>query len=195
MLASKSVLRFHELIQMRNNVIIFQLVRPLPRRSRLPAVLSAVAMGLLVFGCKEKPRPAPPPKVQVVTVAPQDVPIYQQWIGTLDGYPNAQIRAQVSGYLIKQDYVEGSEVKKGDLLFELIRGRFRRRWTRRWANWRRTRRSWARRSWTSNVTRRWPSEQAVSQEELDDAIQANLMAKAAVVQADQAAVESATAEP
>ena len=76
-------------------------------------------MGLLVFGCKEKPRPTPPLKVQVVTVTPQDVPIYQQWIGTLDGYPNAQIRAQVSGYLIKQDYLEGSEVKKGDLLFEL----------------------------------------------------------------------------
>jgi len=97
MLASKSVLRFHELIQMRKNVIVFQLAQLLLKRSQLPTILSAVAMGLLVFGCKEKPRPTPPLKVQVVTVTPQDVPIYQQWIGTLDGYPNAQIRAQVSG--------------------------------------------------------------------------------------------------
>ena len=76
-------------------------------------------MGLLFSGCKEKPPPKPPLQVQVVTVTPQDVPIYQQWIGTLDGYPNAQIRAQVSGYLIRQDYAEGGAVKKGDLLFEM----------------------------------------------------------------------------
>jgi len=157
MLASKSVLRFHELIQMRKNVIVFQLAQLLLKRSQLPTILSAVAMGLLVFGCKEKPRPTPPLKVQVVTVTPQDVPIYQQWIGTLDGYPNAQIRAQVSGYLIKQDYLEGSEIKKGTCFLKWIRDRFKRHSTRRWVNWPKTRRSMARRSWTSNVTRRWPA--------------------------------------
>ena len=45
--------------------------------------------------------------------------MYQEWIGTLDGYPNAQIRAQVAGYLMKQDYQEGGTVKQGDLLFEI----------------------------------------------------------------------------
>ena len=142
MLASKSVLRFHELIQMRKNVIVFQLAQLLLKRSQLPTILSAVAMGLLVFGCKEKPRPTPPLKVQVVTVTPQDVPIYQQWIGTLDGYPNAQIRAQVSGYLIKQDYLEGSEIKKGDLLFEVDPRPFQAALDQALVNWPRTRRRW-----------------------------------------------------
>ncbi len=64
-------------------------------------------MGLLFPSCKEEPKPKPPLQVQVVTVTPRDVPIHQQWIGTLDGYPNAQIRAQVSGYLITQDYAGG----------------------------------------------------------------------------------------
>ena len=53
---------------------------------------------LLAAGCKrEAPVAALPQKVLVLTVLPRDVPIYQQWIGTLDGYPNAQIRAQVAG--------------------------------------------------------------------------------------------------
>src|SRR5208282_4827192 len=82
------------------------------------SILAWAVFGLL-FGCKEKPPPPPPPQVQVVTVTQQDVPIYQQWIGTLDGYPNASIRAQVTGYLIKQDYAEGGAVKKNDLLFEI----------------------------------------------------------------------------
>src|SRR5580692_4733006 len=88
---------------------------------RMKKVLWAVSvLSLLTVGCKPAPPAAAvPPKVFVMTVAPRDVPIYQQWIGTLDGYPNAQIRAQVSGYLVKQNYVEGSRVKLGDLLFEI----------------------------------------------------------------------------
>jgi membrane fusion protein (multidrug efflux system) len=191
MLASKSVLRFHELIQMRKNVIVFQLAQLLLKRSQLPTILSAVAMGLLVFGCKEKPRPTPPLKVQVVTVTPQDVPIYQQWIGTLDGYPNAQIRAQVSGYLIKQDYLEGSEIKKGDLLFEVDPRPFQAALDQALGK---LAQDEAQHGKTELDVKRYTplaSEQAISQEELDDAIQANLMA-AAAIQSDKAAVESAT---
>src|SRR5208337_457112 len=71
-------------------------------------------------GCrKPAPAAAQPPEVDVVTVTPRDVPIYKEWIGSLDGYVNARIFAQVTGYLISQDYVEGSEVKKGELLFEI----------------------------------------------------------------------------
>ena len=54
-----------------------------------------------------------------MTVTLQDVPIYQEWIGSLDGFVNAQIRAQVSGYLLSQKYKEGSFVRKGDVLFQI----------------------------------------------------------------------------
>jgi RND family efflux transporter MFP subunit len=54
-------------------------------------------------------------------VEQKDVPIYSEWIGTLDGMVNAEIKAQVQGYLLKQDYTEGSFVKKGQLLFEIDR--------------------------------------------------------------------------
>jgi len=55
----------------------------------------------------------------VVQVEQRDVPIHTEWIGTLDGIVNADIKAQVSGYLLKQNYTEGSFVKKGQLLFEI----------------------------------------------------------------------------
>src|SRR6476469_5046246 len=71
-------------------------------------------------GCRKQPPPKPPPaEVQVITVQPKDAPIYKEWIGSLDGFVNAQIRAQVAGYLQTQKYSEGSLVKKGDLLFEI----------------------------------------------------------------------------
>jgi len=60
-----------------------------------------------------------PPEVQVSAVEQRDVPIYHEWIGTLDGMVNAAIRAQVTGYLLTQNYSEGSFVKKGQLLFEI----------------------------------------------------------------------------
>ena len=62
---------------------------------------------------------APPLEVQVVNVEQRDVPIYKEWIGTLDGVVNADIKAEVSGYLIKQSYTEGSFVEKGQLLFQI----------------------------------------------------------------------------
>jgi membrane fusion protein (multidrug efflux system) len=60
-----------------------------------------------------------PPQVQVARVIQNDVSIYGEWVATLDGYVNAQIQPQVTGYLIKQDYREGSLVHKGDVLFEI----------------------------------------------------------------------------
>ena len=61
----------------------------------------------------------PPPEVEVARVEQRDVPIYREWIGTLDGMVNAAIKAQVTGYLMTQNYTEGSYVKKGQLLFEI----------------------------------------------------------------------------
>jgi len=59
-----------------------------------------------------------PPDVEV-TVEPRDIPVYREWIRTLDGMVYAAIRAQVTGYLLTQDYSEGSFVKKGELLFQI----------------------------------------------------------------------------
>jgi len=60
-----------------------------------------------------------PPDVEVAPVEQRDVPVYHEWIGTLDGMVNAAIRAQVTGYLLSQNYAEGSFVRKGQLLFEI----------------------------------------------------------------------------
>jgi len=153
-------------------------------------VFPAAAMALLLSGCKEKPPPAPPLQVQVVTVTAQDVPIYQQWIGTLDGYPNAQIRAQVSGYLTKQDYAEGGAVKKGDLLFEIDPRPFQAALDQALAK---QAQDEAQQGKTELDVKRFTplaKDQAISQEQLDDAVQANLGAKASI-QADKAMAETA----
>lgn len=76
---------------------------------------------LFITGC-DKPAPPPPPApaiVEVTEVIQKDVPIHQEWVGTLDGMVNAVILAQVSGYLIKQNYQEGQMIKKGQLLYEI----------------------------------------------------------------------------
>jgi membrane fusion protein, multidrug efflux system len=74
----------------------------------------------LVSGCGEKQATGPAvPTVEVASVVVQDVPIVREWVGTTDGMVNAKINAQVQGYLIKQNYQEGSLVKKGQVLFEI----------------------------------------------------------------------------
>jgi len=71
-------------------------------------------------GCKKEQKAGPSvPDVEVFTVAQKNVPIYLEWVGTADGVVNATIRAQVQGYLIKQNYKEGDFVKKGQILFEI----------------------------------------------------------------------------
>ena len=71
----------------------------------------------LLTGCKSvqgaTTGPMGPMPVTVVKIQPVDVPLKREWVGTLDGYVNAQIQPQVSGYLVKQDYSEGSQVEKG----------------------------------------------------------------------------------
>ncbi|MGY6276953.1 efflux RND transporter periplasmic adaptor subunit [Methylomonas sp. MgM2] len=81
----------------------------------------SVLLASLLTGCDktEAPPAPPPPKVDVVEVIQKDVPIHQEWIGTLDGMVNAKILPQVTGYLIKQNYQEGHLVKKGQLLYEI----------------------------------------------------------------------------
>jgi RND family efflux transporter MFP subunit len=99
---------------------------PLPQLSlsacRLgPLLAASLACALLLNGCTSgASAPSPPaPTVQVVSVVQQDTPIYSEWVATLDGYVNAQIQPRVAGYVIKQNYKEGSVVRKGEVLFEI----------------------------------------------------------------------------
>jgi RND family efflux transporter MFP subunit len=81
-----------------------------------------IAAALVAAGCTRATSAAGsprPPEVQVALVEQRDVPVYREWIGTLDGMVNAAIRAEVTGYLLSQDHTEGSFVRKGKLLFEI----------------------------------------------------------------------------
>ena len=89
--------------------------------SRIVLVSAVLICGSLFVGCSRKPAQtaAPPAEVLVTTVKPQDVPRVLERVATLDGFINANINAQVQGYIISRDYTEGSVVKKGDLLFRI----------------------------------------------------------------------------
>jgi membrane fusion protein (multidrug efflux system) len=87
-------------------------------------VLVFAMVGILTTctGCSNQTSAATkpvPPVVETVEIQQKDVPVYNEWIGTLDGYVNADIKAQVSDYLLEQAYKEGSVVKKGQSLFQI----------------------------------------------------------------------------
>jgi RND family efflux transporter MFP subunit len=91
-----------------------------PRSYWAQAIIIAFVLG--VSSCEKKTEQAeapPPPEVLVADVVKADVPIVQQWVGTLNGSDNADIRARVTGYLQKRNYQEGNFVKEGDVLFEI----------------------------------------------------------------------------
>jgi RND family efflux transporter MFP subunit len=157
------------------------------------ALVSAVLL-LYALGCSNgnvrAAAPPPPPVVEVASVTQKDVPVQGEWVGTLEGYVNAQIQPQVSGYLIRQDYHEGALVKKGQLLFEIDARPFQ-------AVLDQTRGQLAQAEAQManaelNVKRDIPEAEAhaIPQSQLDTDTQAFLGAKAAV-EASQAAVEQA----
>jgi len=167
-----------------------------------------VAVGLVIGAMRPKhvsgAQPGGSADVEVVQVEQKDIPIYGEWIGTLDGFTNADVRAQVSGYLVRQGYQEGAFVKKGQLLFEIdprpfqaaldqAKGQLAQA-TAQLAN-----AEAVQRRTELDVNRYTPlaKEQAASQQDLDNAIQNNLAAKATVataaaqIQTAEAAVETA----
>jgi multidrug efflux pump subunit AcrA (membrane-fusion protein) len=95
-------------------------------RCNSPIVVLTLALSIFVSGCNKTQATAATqvPEVEVVPVEQRDVPVYGEWVATLDGYVNAQIRPQVSGYIIEQNYTEGSLVRKGQVLFEIDPGSF-----------------------------------------------------------------------
>src|SRR5262245_35390165 len=158
-----------------------------------PALSFMLATALLLLtGCKgEAPAAGPaPPMVEVTEVIQADVPIYHDWIGVLDGATNAHIRAQVTGYLVSQNYKEGDPIKQGDLLFQIDPRPFQAALDQAKGQ---LAQAEARLGKTKlDVERYEPllKDKAISKEEYDDAVQANLEAQAAVVAAE-ARVEQA----
>ena len=154
-------------------------------------VMATTAL-LCLGGCRGKvdaPPPAPP-TVEVATVTQADVPLYHEWIGVLDGLVNAHIRAQVTGYLRKQNYREGDPIKTGDLLFEIDPRPFQAALDQAKGQ---LAQAEARLGKTELDVKRYAplvKDKAISQEEYDDAVQANLEAQAAVLAA-KAQVEQA----
>jgi membrane fusion protein (multidrug efflux system) len=152
----------------------------------------ALLLPLLVSGCKQKEaaRLATPPEVEVVAVEQKDVPIYREWVGTLSGADNATISAEVSGYIVSREYKEGSVVTNGQVLFQIEKGPFAATLARAQAQ---LAEAQAHKGKTAiDVQRYTPlaATEAISQQELDDAIQAD-KAAAAQVESSQAAVQSA----
>src|ERR1700752_1850902 len=85
----------------------------------IPQIIALLALSLAGCSGKAEAPPPPPPEVRVQTVAAKDVTVHGEWVGTMDGSVNAQIRARVQGYLQSRDYAEGTLVKPGDLLFTI----------------------------------------------------------------------------
>ena len=144
-------------------------------------------------GCGNKNVSAaapPPPNVQVAEVIQRDVSVYHEWIATLDGYVNAQIQAQVAGYLIQQNYREGALVRKNDVLFKIDPRPFQAVLDQAQAQLAQAEAQLGKTQ--LDVQRDTPlaKEKAIAQSQLDNDIQANLAAKA-TVQADKAAIEQA----
>jgi RND family efflux transporter MFP subunit len=158
------------------------------------ALLGAVIL-LNALGCsnrKVQASPPPPkPMVEVTPVVQKDLPVQGEWVGTLEGYVNAQISPQVSGYLIRQDYREGALVKKGQLLFEIDPRPFQAVLDQAKGQLAQTEARMA--NAEINVKRDIPEAEAhaIPQSQLDTDTQQLLAAKASV-EADQAAVEQAS---
>jgi RND family efflux transporter MFP subunit len=167
-----------------------------------------VVLGLVVGAIRPKgvsgaPQGAPP-DVEVVQVQQKDVPIYGEWIGTLDGYSNADVRAQVTGYLLRQGYQEGAFVRKGQLLFEIDPRPFQAALDQSEGQLAQAKAMLANAEAVQgrtelDVNRYTPlaREQAASQQDLDNAVQNNLAAKATVetakaqIRTSEASVENA----
>lgn len=166
---------------------------PAARRGRLLAITALLAVLSAPWsGCREKQEAkAPPPMdVLVAEVVAKPVPVYGEWIGTITGFINAQIRPQVKGYLLSKDYKEGDLVKQGDLLFQIDPREFQALVDQ--AKGQVAQNQALLGKTQLDVARYQPlaKEGAVSQQELDNAIQANLRNQAAV-EAAQAALQQA----
>ena len=173
-------------------------------RTRAVTGLAVVGWFAVLSGCGGKAQtkaqaPPPPPIVGVTPVQQKSVPVYGNWVASLDGYINANIQPQVSGYLIKQNYREGSYVHKGEVLFEIDPRPFQAALDEAKGRVAQAKgqlgQAQAQLALAQiNVKRDTPLAQAhaIAQSQLDNDIQAEAQAQA-VIKAGQAAIEAAQA--
>ena len=143
-------------------------------------------------GCGS-PKAAPPipsPEVEVASVIQKDVPIFSEWVATLDGYANAQIQPQVTGYVIRQMYKEGSFVRKGQTLFQIDPRPLQALLDQADAQLAQAEAQLGKTQMDVDRDTPLAKERAIAQSQLDNDVQANRAAKAAV-KAAQAQVEQA----
>jgi membrane fusion protein (multidrug efflux system) len=161
-------------------------------KRRATAAPLLVALALVGAGCgkTEAPKAPPPMDVLVAEVEQKDVPVYQEWIGTTTGFINAEIRPQVQGYLLTKNYKEGDVVQPGQLLFQIDPREFQAQLDQERGNLAEAQAALVKTQ--LDVARYTPlaAQGAVSQQELDNAVQAN-EANQAAVEAARAAVEQA----
>ena len=162
---------------------------------RIAAVIITAAVVLLNFstvGCKNSHAAVPNIVTEVLVAQPieRDVPLNREWVATLDGYVNAEIRPQVSGYIISQNYKEGAAVSKGQVLFEIDQRPFQATLDHAKAQLAQAEAELGRT--TLDVQRDTPlaEQKAIAQAQLDTEIQAKLAAQAGI-QSAKAAVERA----
>jgi membrane fusion protein (multidrug efflux system) len=153
---------------------------------------AVVMLNLATVACKNSNAAVPNIVTEVLVANPvqQDVPVHREWVASLDGYVNAEIRAQVSGYIISQNYKEGSPVGKGQVLFEIDPRPFQAKLDSAKAELARAQAELGRTA--LDVERDTPlaEQKAIAKAQLDTEVQAKLAAQAAV-EAGKAAVERA----
>jgi len=163
--------------------------------TKTPYFFMMVCMLVVIVmpGCGKEKAASQAPVVEVADVVQKDVPIFAEWVGTLDGMVNATIRAQVQGYLVKQNYKEGDPVKKDQVLFEIDPRTFQAALDQAKGELGRTEARWNQTK--ANLARIRPlaAQNAVSQKDLDDAIAAEQSAQASV-QSAKASFDKASLE-
>ena len=166
-------------------------MRPITAFRSAPLLFLLLTLLLEACSSPKASPPAPaPPEVSVMTVAPETVSLSSEWIGTLDGYVNAQIRPQVSGYLVRRSYQEGAPVRQGQVLFEIDPRPFQAVLSQAEARLAEAQAQLGKTERDLERDRPLAAERAIAQSQLDNDIQAHLAAQAAIKSAT-AAIETA----
>jgi len=155
----------------------------------LSVIAGALALGMAV-GCKKPPPPIPPPTVLVAPAVQQDLSLSFEFVGTIDGYVNAEIRARVKGFLKTQDYQDGAFVKTGQLLFTIDPAEYQAAVAKAKGALGRAQAAYGQAKVTADRYRPLAAKQAVSQQDLDNAV-AEQSAAMATVDSAKAALDEA----